>query len=202
MAHELCASHEAFYKETDIEKRRKLLQEILENGEDDGANALRKALFDSRYPDTMPGKDAFALRCSYERSLYDQRDAMFTSIGRDTRKTMRMFHLEHPKDLSEAELNALYWEFRHTAACMIRNYENNASYGSRFFGLKKATPEDRRRKLCEDIWAMSRGAALYANEGKRLTVYCDAFRDELLDYDPSLTGQYRRLDEDLLRTLP
>jgi len=201
MSYALDPAWENYYKETDAAKRRECLKELMEKTEDDGANAFRSQLFSERYPETMAGQDAFLMRCRYELSLYHQKDAMFTSIGRDTRKTVSQFHLDQPELLSEAEKKALYWEFRNIALCHIKSMDK-PGYGSRFFGLIKMDEEKKRAKLCEDIWSMSRGAALYAECGKKLRLYCDAFRDELLAFDPALSEQYDQLDEGLVRTLP
>ncbi len=191
----------AYYQETDTAKRKSILDRLLQELPDDGANKLRAALFQERYPESMGGRDAFLMRCRYELSLYHQKDALFTSIGRDTRKTVTQFHLDHPDALSEAEKSALYHEFRNIARCHLKEAED-PNYGSRLFGFLKMKEEQKRQRLCEEIWSMSRGAALYSECGKKLRIYCDAFHDELMDYDPSLNEQYDRLDEDLVRTLP
>ena len=44
--------------------------------------------------------------------------------------------------------------------------------------------EDKKKKACEDIWMASRGFALASGEEERLSLWCDAFCDELLDYYP------------------
>lgn len=216
MHYALSPSWKEFYLETEPEKRRALLKaqtaatdssgspEAADAGAFDAeaaSDSLRRQLFEERYPASMQGKDAFLARCIYLLGLYRQKDAMFTSIGRDTRKTVKLFHLDHPEALSDEERSVLYWEFRNLARSYIRSVRESAP-PRRFFGLIRVKEEDRPQRLCEEIWSMSRGAALYAERGIKMELYTDAFRDELLETEPSLEAYYMQLDEELLRTLP
>ena len=92
------------------------------------------------------------------------------------------------------EMAALYWEFRNTA----RRYLSTCcgdGYGNSFFGLKRATDEEKLVKTCGDVWAMSRGVALVYGVEEEMRPWCDAFYAELTAFAPDRAAQLWAIHE-------
>lgn len=189
MDYEPAVAWEAFYEELDPQTRHMLLEEAIQGVGDDGANALRQRLFAERYPDAKRGSDAFLLRCLYLPTVFSQRRGLFSPLRKEARKTVEMFHLEHPEALGEAERAALYLEFRNVARRYLETCRSER-YGRKLMGLMAAGAEEKLQKTCEDIWTMSRGIALASGKEAQLRLLCDAFRDELLRFDPRCGEMY------------
>ena len=86
----------------------------------------------------------------------------------------------------------LYHEYRNTARRYLSTCKS-AGYASRFMGFRHASDEEKVLKACEDIWQMSGGIAKSEGVEEQMRVWCDAFRDELLDYDTACAEEYARL---------
>ena len=101
--------------------------------------------------------------------------------------------LKEQDSYSDTERSLLYLEFRNAARRYLSTC-NSDSYGSRLFGMKRSTAEDRRYKAAEDIWRASSGLAAVSGEEKKLEIWCTALRDELYQYDSSCRDYYEELE--------
>ena len=61
-------------------------------------------------------------------------------------------------------------------------------------GFRQASDDEKALRACGDIWEMSRGIARSEGVEERMQVWCEAFRDEVLEYDPVCREEYARLD--------
>ena len=191
----LSPAWQAYYDTLDPEARRELLESNLLEQEDDGANAFRGRLYFERYrgkgPEGPP--DLFLRRCLYLPALYQKRNDLFSGFRKEVRKTLSLLHLDAPESLEEAEQSALYWEFRNVGRRYLETCKNTR-YGKKLMGLADPTPEEKRNRICGDIWMMSRGIAIAAGREEQMLLLCDAFREELLRFDPQCREFFERAE--------
>ena len=87
----------------------------------------------------------------------------------------------------------LYHEYRNTAGRYLSTCKSG-NYASRLMGFRQASDEEKVLRACRDIWEMSRGIAKAEGVEERMQVWCEAFRDEIFDYDSVCREEYMRLD--------
>ena len=87
----------------------------------------------------------------------------------------------------------LYHEYRNTAGRYLSTCKSSG-YASRFMGFRQASDDEKVLRACADIWEMSRGIAKIEGVEERMQVWCEAFRDEVEEYDPVCREEYLRLD--------
>lgn len=95
-------------------------------------------------------------------------------------------------DPDESHKAYLYHEYRNTARRYLSTCRG-ANYASRFMGFRQASDEEKVLKACLDVWQMSEGIARISGEGERMRVWCEAFRDELMEFDEACHDEYDRL---------
>ncbi len=61
-------------------------------------------------------------------------------------------------------------------------------------GFRQASDDEKALRACRDIWEMSRGIAKTEGVEEQLRVWCEAFRDEVFEYDIVCREEYLRLD--------
>ncbi len=174
--------------------RRLMFEELTDL--DEQTQEFCRALYRERYQDKNdPDRrvDNWLWKAVYLPGVYKKRKIIGKAIMNEVKGTLSDLHLESPDDLSETERFILYHEFRNVAKRYLSTC-NGANYGTRLFGLKKASPEDKKKKACEDIWMASRGFALATGETERLKLWCDAFYDELMEYYPAGRTIYNNLE--------
>ena len=175
--------------------RRLMFEELTEI--DEGVQAFCRTLYRERYQDKKDPErrvDNWLWKVVYLPGLYRKRKMLKKAIANEAAGTLKDLHLEDPDGLSEAERYILYCEFRNAAKRYLSTC-SGVNYGSRLFGMKKASDADKKKKACEDIWMASRGFALAAGEEERLTLWCDAFHDELMAYYPAGKAYYEELEK-------
>ena len=87
----------------------------------------------------------------------------------------------------------LYHEYRNTARRYLSTCRSG-NYAARFMGFRQASDDEKVLKACEDIWQMSRGIARVSGLNEKMHVWCEAFYDELIEYDSVCREEYERLD--------
>jgi hypothetical protein len=175
--------------------RRLLFEEL--DGIDEETQEFCKMLYRDRYQDRKDPErrvDNWLWKVVYLPGAYKRRKMLKGAIRNEGAAAVKDLHLESPEDLTDTERDILYHEFRNVAKRYLSTC-NNARYGNRLFGLKKATEEEKKEKACEDIWMASRGFALAAGEEDRLKIWCDALLDELRDYSPAAEETIERLEK-------
>ena len=154
-----------------------------------------RKLYRERYQDKKdPDRrvDNWLWKAVYLPGIFRKRKLLKRAISNEVKGTLEDLHLENPGELSEMEKKILYQEYRNTARRYLSTC-NGVNYGSKLLGLKKASDAEKRERACEDIWMASRGFALAAGEEERMSLWCDAFLDELISYYPA----GRRIIEEL-----
>lgn len=165
--------------------RRLLFEELTDL--DEQTQEFCRTLYRERYQDKKdPDRrvDNWLWKAVYLPGVYKKRKLLRKAVINEVKGTLADLHLENPEKFSEAEQTLLYREFRNVARRYLSTC-NGVNYGSKLLGLKKASEDEKKRKACEDIWMASRGFALASGEEKRLSLWCDAFLDELMEYYPA-----------------
>jgi hypothetical protein len=171
-----------YYAELEPGKRLEILNSLTEDDSD-----FRHVLYRERYQDAKhPSRsvDNWLWKCVYLPGLY-RRGFFKGAARREMLATLSELHL--PWDnLNDEDRAALYWEFRNTARRYLSTCRSDG-YGNSFFGLKRASEEEKKQRACRDIWTMSRGVALCHGLESEMLPWCRALRDELdeagLDYE-------------------
>ena len=181
----------AYFDELDPAKRKELLDEI----EQDNPGFLRE-LYKKRYefrrkPDRIA--DLWLFKCVYLPGLY-RRKFLKKATLRELNLTIDEFHLREDLDASQRE--ALYLEMCNA----VRRYLStcrSAKYASSFFGLKKASDDEKLQRTTEDIFKMSLGLARVFHLEKELELWCKACFDELVAFDSSCEKRFLELENSL-----
>lgn len=184
----------AYYDTLDPTDRLEILQE-LEASREDPLLGFRKTLYQERYTDPKHPErqvDQYLWKCVYFPGLYKRRRMLRRALAHEMNKALEELHLLSPENLSEAEQEALYLEFRNAARRYLGTCRGDR-YGRTMLGLRRADDERKREKACEDIWSMGRGLALAAGEERRMRLWCSALYDEWLDFDPEAEVLYRKM---------
>lgn len=170
----------SFYQETDEKKRGAILEELLAKVPDDGANALRKKLYDNRYHDPKkPGKRV-------DRGIWEM-VVMPAYMGGflTTKKRTRAYIATSLQNLgiteetrSEAVLtSAVYWEIRNIAKRFYKSCES-PRYGRKFFGITESSWEEKQVRCGRDVWIMAEVVADKFDMKREMKVFSDAVIDE------------------------
>jgi hypothetical protein len=171
------------------------------DGIDDATQEFCRRLYRDRYQDKKDPDlrvDNWLWKVVYLPGLYKRRRLVKRAIRNEVEGTLADLHLEAPDELTETEKVILYHEFRNVAKRYLSTCKG-ARYGNKLFGLKKASDEEKKEKACEDLWMASRGLALASGEEDRLSLWCDAFRDELLVYCRQGEKYIDKLEKEFLK---
>ncbi|MBR2674490.1 MAG: hypothetical protein IKE52_03420 [Mogibacterium sp.] len=187
-----------YFRELSPRERKLRFEAIVDDGAvDDEMREFCELLYNERYRDPKkPDKtvDKWLFKMVYLPGLFRKRRFFRSGLKREKGVTLSELHLDNPAELSEMESTVLYYEYRNTAKRYLSTC-GSADYGNSFFGLKKAEPEDKKLRACEDVWMASRGFAIATDEAVRLELWCRALYDELMQYDSSLKRAYEEMEE-------
>ncbi|MCR5085301.1 MAG: hypothetical protein K6A65_07375 [Succinivibrionaceae bacterium] len=188
---ELPEGWQAFYAELDPKARLEMLGDL-----GAGEGSLPARLCRERYQmreRPLRLVDLWLWKCVYLPGLYRRRKFLRKSLTREVEGTIAELHLGD--ELDPRGRTELYWELRNA----VRRYLstcNGAKYASSFFGLRRASPEEKHERAAVDVWKMSRGIARAAGRERQMALWCDACKDELLEFDPRLGDSLLALDRD------
>ncbi len=195
--YELNPNWQKYYENLEPEERGRILEEIIACEEDDGANDFRRQLYKERYTDPKDEKrsvDNFLWKCVFLPGLYRKRRFLFGNVKKECVRTAEEMHLLELERLSEAEKNALYWEFRNAVGRYLMTCQGDR-YGKRLFGMKSASKDQKQISACEDVWMMSRGIARTSGLENEMRIFCDAAHDELMSWFPQGEQVCKRMEE-------
>ena len=167
--------------------------------------------------DSLSDSDSDGIDIDFLRELYNDRSSDHDNRGRKNVdwwlwRCICLQQLYHKggffKRFRKSEVNAILRELRtedtEHAAYLYHEYRNTAGrylstcrssgYASRFMGFRQASEDEKVLRACSDIWEMSRGIAKSEGITEQMNVWCEAFRDELAEYDPVCREEYLRLD--------
>lgn len=171
---------EAFYQELDEKKRAKLLEELLVSVSDDGANALRKTLFENRYNDPKkPGKKVD--RGIWEMVVMPSYLSGFIVSKARIQKfiNISLENLGINDDVRNSEVltSAVYWEIRNIAKRFYATC-NSPKYGRKFFGMTESSWEEKQVRCGHDVWIMAEVVADKFDMKEEMQIFSDAVVDE------------------------
>ena len=183
----------AYFSELDPEKRMLIFNDTVK--ETDAEAAFIANLYTERYRDAKdPDRkvDNWLWKFVYLPGLYKKRRISKSAFRNETERTLRELHLDGTA--SENEKQLLYLEYRNAARRYLGTC-GSRRYGSRLFGLREASPEEKKEKACEELWMISRGIALASGKETAMAPFIEALRAELSVFYPGYDAVYERLEK-------
>ena len=188
--YELHESFTPYFSEIDPKKRLGILDSLPESEE---LGFLRE-LYNDRYSDHenrgRKNVDWWLWRCICLQQLYSKGGFLKRFRNREVSRIVQELRTD---DTEHAAF--LYHEYRNTARRYLSTCKSG-NYASRFMGFRQASDDEKVLRACSDIWQMSRGIARVAGVQDAMKLWCEAFRDELIDYDSVCREEYERLDSE------
>ena len=186
-----------YFRELSPRDRRVMLDDLEEqdNLNQDVLQFCRK-LYNERYTDPKDPEhrvDNWLWKIVYLPGLYSKRKMLKSPLRKEAGEAISDLHLDDTGRFSDMEKTLLYLEFRNAAKRYLSTCSSDG-YGSKMFGLKKLSAEEKKQRASEDIWTASRGIAVAAGEEERFEIWCIALRDELFQYDRACEGYYEELE--------
>ena len=185
-----------YFAELDPDERQHMLDAIEDSDIDDSITDFCRKMYQRRYTDPKdPGHkvDNWLWKIVYLPGLYSKRGMLMRIVRKEAADAVSELMLKDSDSYSDMEKSLLYLEFRNAARRYLSTC-NSDRYGSRLFGMKRSTADDRRYKAAEDIWRASAGLASAAGEEKKLEIWCTALRDELYQYDSACQTYYEEFE--------
>ena len=187
--YEIHESLAPYYAELDPKKRLEILESLSEFEDSDYLHNLYHDRYSDHDKRGRKNVDWWLWRCICLQQLYNKGGFFKRFRKREVSailKELRTHDSEHSA--------YLYHEYRNTARRYLSTCKSG-NYASRFMGFRQASDEEKVFKACEDLWQMSRGIAKSEGVEEIMRVWCEAFRDELLEYDTVCREEYDRLDK-------
>lgn len=188
--YEIHESLTEYFAELDPKKRLEIL-DSLSDAEGVDCEFLRE-LYHDRYSDHenrgRKNVDWWLWRCICLQQLYN-RGGFFKRF----RKREVAAILQELRTDDTQHTAYIYHEYRNTAGRYLSTCKSG-NYASKFMGFRQASDDEKVLRACRDIWEMSRGIAKAEGVEEQLRVWCEAFRDEIFEYDDVCREEYARLD--------
>ena len=192
--YEIHESLTEYFAELDPKRRLEIL-DSLSDGEGVDSGFLHE-LYHDRYSDHenrgRKNVDWWLWRCICLQQL-NNRGGFFRKFRK--REVNAILEELRTNDTDPQHRAYLYHEYRNTAGRYLSTCKSG-NYASRFMGFRQASDDEKALRACGDIWEMSRGIARSEGVEERMQVWCEAFRDEIFEYDPVCREEYARLDSE------
>ena len=185
-----------YFAELEPEERLNILQAAGNSGEE---TSFLTRLYEERYRDPKHPErtvDNWLWKFVYLPGLFKKRGVSKKAFLNETERTLEELHLNDRLTAAEAEL--LYWEYRNAARRFLGTCLGDR-YGSRLFGLKKASLTEKKEKASEELWMMSRGIALASGKTVTMALLVEALNDELAGFYPDYRKVHDRLEQQFLK---
>ena len=186
--YELHESLAPYFAELDPKRRLEILDSLPESE----ATSFLRELYHDRYSDHenkgRKNVDWWLWRCICLQQLYNKGSFFKRFRKREVETILRELRTD-----DKPHASCLYHEYRNTAKRYLSTCRGG-NYASRFMGFRQASDDEKVLRACDDIWQMSAGIARTEGVQERMRVWCEAFRDELFDYDSICREEYSRLD--------
>ncbi len=193
--HEIDERLAAYYNELEPSKRLNILEDLRENLQPEVYEFARE-IYSQRHTDpkhpNKPNIDWWLWRCVCLTMIFPRRRIFKKFTSRELNAILREVHVEDCDSYNDSQKALLFHEYRNLARRYLSTCRADG-YASAFLGLKKATPEEKVYKACEEIYFMSSGIAKAAGFEAKMSLWCEAFRDELMDYDPLCREFFERI---------
>ncbi len=173
-----------FYDEIEPVKRREIMDRLLEEVEDDGANELRKNLFTERH---KPPKNAVRdvdngiWHVIIVPSNLKLQYRMTPGTKSEIRRSMKAIGVADVDKTDPVQVSAVYWEIRNTAKRYFTTC-NGPKYARKLFGILSSSDAEQLRKTAEDVWACAVGVPEHYKMVEEMRIFSDAVKDAFLDY--------------------
>ena len=170
------------------------------DGKADAEAAFLRKLYRERYRDPKDPErmvDNWLWKFVYLPGLYKKRRVSKTAFKTEVERTLNELHLNDR--LTETEAQALHWEYRNAARRFLGTCLGDR-YGSRLFGLKKASVTEKKEKAAAELWMMSRGIALASGKTVTMEPFAEALSEELALFYPDYRKVYDQLEQGLLNS--
>ncbi|MCR5108620.1 MAG: hypothetical protein K6B28_10715 [Lachnospiraceae bacterium] len=194
------AIYNGYYRETDQEKRKKILNDIEEEinslGSTDAVYELTfvKQLYDLRYHIKKKGigqSDNFLFQCLNLPYMYRNALIPWFMLKKRLNEISVSLGLDKYLTYNDIEKKALNREFRNTAACYIKTCDNG-SYKS-LLGLVQSDEATRKKHMIADFYDMTTGFSRKFSAEEIMKPWNDAMKEELF-----LTSEeYRSMFENI-----
>ena len=170
------------------------------DGKADAEAAFLRKLYQERYRDPKHPErmvDNWLWKFVYLPGLYKKRRVSKTAFRTEVERTLDELHLKDRR--TETEAQSLYWEYRNAARRFLGTCLSD-QYGSRLFGLKKASITEKKEKAAAELWMMSRGIALTSGKTVTMEPFIEALSEELALFCPDYRKIYAHLEQELLKS--
>ena len=188
----------AYFRELSPRDRRIMFENLVAEGVvDDEVKEFCERLYNDRYTDKRKPErrvDNWIYKFVYMPGLYSKRRIFRGAMNREATAVLQDLHLDYAESMNEMEQTLLYLEFRNAAKRYLSTC-SNPQYGTRFFGLRPISDDEKKQKACEEIWIIARGMPIAFGEEERMKLWSNALYDELMQYDESLKPYYEALEE-------
>ena len=173
-----------FYEEIEPQKRREIMERLLTEAEDDGANDLRQKLFKERH---KPPKNAVR---EVDNGIWHMivvpsnmklQYKVTPGTKNEIKKSMKGLGVEAVDKNDPVKVSAVYWEIRNIAKRYFSTC-NGPKYARKLFGILPSSDAEQLRKTAEDVWACVVGVPEYYKMKEEMQIFSDAVMDEYLDY--------------------
>ena len=182
-----------YYRESQPAARKRVLERLLGEGPDDGADAFRKLLYKSRYTDEKdPGNevDLFLYECVNLIQIFHMGRIFRKRAQKELAMTGQRFCLEAAEQYGPAGEEVLYRELRNTVKRYFRTC-TSSGYRRGTFGLVGSSAEEKKRQMVKDAWEMSTGVTRKYGREDAFRVWNRAVREELFSGDPEAEQLFR-----------
>ena len=172
-----------YYREVDPDKRREIMETLFNEVEDDGANELRKSLFDKRH---KPPKNAVK---SVDNGIWHLivvpanlsiRFRYLPGTRKEIQKAMDDMGVSGVDPSDEVAVSAVYWEIRNIARRYFATCES-PKYGRKLFGMIAASDDEKLKKTAYFIWDCVEGIPSFFDMRSEMRIFIDAMKDEFFD---------------------
>lgn len=184
---------EKYYKEHEPMKRKKLLMEAIEAGEDRDANEIRRELWELRYQDPSEvGEDTRAdgflalwMTMEFNRNS-GSRLFGWKTAQKEISKVLKKLKFTELQEKSDLHRELLYQECLHLVRTYLMLCETDKSYNTTLFGIATISSDAKKKKIRRDIRETAIELPVHAKMEKELElitqaaleIYQEVFPDE------------------------
>ena len=181
---------DAFYRELDPGKRRRMLEELIQAEPDDGANRYRQMLLEARHGAKKAGAevDRFLFQFVNLVQLYRSSKLFRGSARRETEKMMRELLWTEAAQYGEAGERALYWELRNAAMRYFKTCEGSL-YNRALFGMVPSSDAGRKERVSKEVWQMTDGICGRTGLDAEMMLWKRAVLDAYCQFDSDGPGR-------------
>ena len=193
--YEIQESLSTYYNELEPAKRLEILNNLHDLSSEDFD--FIRALYQERHTDPKhPEKknvDWWLWRCVCLSMLFPRRKLFRKFVSRELDDILKELHMNDIDLYSQEQRTFLFHEFKNLARRYLSTCQSDG-YGSSFMGLKRASPEEKIYRACEEVYFMSKGIAKAAKLEDKMSLWCEAFESELMDFDILCKEFFEKID--------